>query len=43
MEIVKTLCRFVTALLGLIFVGDKSIPKNDDDDTPTTPTIGIRG
>jgi hypothetical protein len=42
MESLKILCRFITALIGLILVGDKAI-KKDDDDNDTTPTIGIRG
>lgn len=38
-EIVKSLLRFITSFILVIFVGDKVIDKNDDN----TPTMGTRG
>lgn len=42
-ELVKSLLRFVTSLILLIFVGDKVIDKDDDDKPKSTPTNGTRG
>ncbi len=38
-ELVKSLLRFVTSLILVIFVGDKVMDKDDDN----TPTMGTRG
>lgn len=38
MNTVKNIWRYLTGLILVLMLGDKAIPKDDDD-----PTIGIRG